>query len=69
MSAYVLSPAALQDLQDIWDFISMDSASAADKLEDEFFGAFERLARRPRMDIAEPISPSGMCFSGSLDRT
>jgi plasmid stabilization system protein ParE len=49
MSAYVLSPAALQDLQDIWDFISMDSASAADKLEDEFFGAFERLARRPRM--------------------
>jgi plasmid stabilization system protein ParE len=49
MSAYVLSPAALQDLQDIWDFISADSESAADKLEDEFFEAFGRLAQRPRM--------------------
>ena len=49
MSAHVLSPAALQDLQDIWDFISIDNASAADKLEDEFFEAFERLAQRPRM--------------------
>lgn len=49
MSAHVLSPAALQDLQDIWDFISIDNASAADKLEVEFFEAFERLAQRPRM--------------------
>jgi len=49
MSAHVLSPAALQDLQDILDFISIDNASAADKLEVEFFEAFERLAQRPRM--------------------
>jgi plasmid stabilization system protein ParE len=49
MPAYVLSPDALQDLQDIWDFIASDSVRAADKLEDQFFDAFERLARRPRM--------------------
>ena len=49
MSAYVLSPAALQDLQDIWDFISADNESAADKLEGEFFEAFGQLAQRPRM--------------------
>jgi plasmid stabilization system protein ParE len=49
MSVYVLSPAALQDLQDIWDFISADNESAADKLEGEFFEAFGQLAQRPRM--------------------
>jgi plasmid stabilization system protein ParE len=38
----VLSPEALQDLEDIWDFIAADNATAADKLEDEFFEAFER---------------------------
>jgi len=49
MSAYVLSPDALQDLQDIWDFIALDNASAADQHEDQFFNAFEKLARQPRM--------------------
>jgi plasmid stabilization system protein ParE len=49
MAAYVLSPDALEDLQAIWDYIAMDNITAADKLEDEFFAAFERLARRPRM--------------------
>jgi plasmid stabilization system protein ParE len=49
MSAYLLSPDALQDLQGIWDFIASDNVRAADKLEDEFFEAFEMLADRPRM--------------------
>lgn len=49
MSAYTLSPDALQDLQDIWDFIALDNAHAANKLEDEFFEAFENLALHPRM--------------------
>jgi plasmid stabilization system protein ParE len=49
MFPYALSPDALQDLQDIRDFIASDNVSAADKLEDEFFEAFEMLAKRPRM--------------------
>jgi toxin ParE1/3/4 len=49
MSGYVLSPESLQDLQEIWDFIALDNITAADNLEDEFFEAFERLARRPGM--------------------
>jgi plasmid stabilization system protein ParE len=49
MSAFVLSAEALQDLQDIWDFIASDNAAAADKLENEFFEAFGLLAQRPRM--------------------
>jgi len=49
MPVYVLSPDALQDLQDIWDFVALDNANAADRLEEEFFDAFEKLARQPRM--------------------
>ncbi len=49
MPGYVLSPEALQDLQDISDFIAFDNVSAADELENEFFIAFEKLARRPGM--------------------
>jgi len=45
----VLSPEALQDLQNIWDFIAVDNVDAADKLQDEFFDAFEELARHPGM--------------------
>jgi antitoxin ParD1/3/4 len=58
MPEYVLSPEALQDLQDIWDFIASDNVNAADKLQDEFFDAFEELARWPgaghkRSDLTE----------------
>jgi plasmid stabilization system protein ParE len=49
MPEYVLSPDALQDLQVVWDFIASDNVLAADKLEDEFFEAFEMLAEWPRM--------------------
>jgi len=47
MPAYSLSPDALEDLQDIWDFVAFDNVNAANHLEDEFFNAFEKLARRP----------------------
>jgi plasmid stabilization system protein ParE len=54
MFPYVLSPDALRDLQDIWDFIAADNVPAAEKLEDEFFDAFEMLAKRPQMGHARP---------------
>lgn len=54
MSAYVLSPEAVQDLQDVWDFIASDNVHAADKLEDEFFEAFESLTEHPRMGHTRP---------------
>lgn len=58
MAAYVLSPEALQDVQGIWDFIATDNVSAADKLLDELFDAFEKLAEWPgqghvRSDVTE----------------
>jgi plasmid stabilization system protein ParE len=54
MSAYVLSPDAMEDLQDVWDFIASDNIPAADKLENEFFEAFEMLAERPRIGHTRP---------------
>jgi plasmid stabilization system protein ParE len=54
MFSYALSPDALQDLQDIWDFVALDNVNAADQLEDEFFEAFEKLARQPRMGHTRP---------------
>jgi plasmid stabilization system protein ParE len=54
MSAYVLSPEALQDLQDAWDFVAFDNVNAADKLLDEFFNVFEKLARQPGMGHTRP---------------
>jgi plasmid stabilization system protein ParE len=49
MFPFSLSPEVLQDLQDIWNFIALDNLTAADKLEDEFFEAFEMLAQHPGM--------------------
>ena len=54
MPAYSLSPDAVEDLQDIWDFVAFDNVNAANHLEDEFFNAFEKLARRPRMGHTRP---------------
>jgi plasmid stabilization system protein ParE len=48
MSAYVLSPDALQDLQEIWDYIANDNAHAADEVLDDLFNAFESLVLWPR---------------------
>lgn len=48
MNQYELSPEAVNDLLNIQEFVSADSAAAADRLVDEFFSAFEHLAAWPR---------------------
>lgn len=47
MKAYRLTPAAEDDLFEIWNFIARDNLTAADRLEEDIFGAFKRLANRP----------------------
>jgi len=47
MPKYTLSPRALKHIQSIWDFIAADSQNAADRIVDELFAAFERLAEWP----------------------
>jgi plasmid stabilization system protein ParE len=47
MTAYILAPEALQDLQDIWDYIATENLDAADRMIDTLFAAFEQLAALP----------------------
>ena len=47
MTAYILAPEALQDLQDIWDYIAAENLDAADRVIDTLFAAFEQLAALP----------------------
>jgi plasmid stabilization system protein ParE len=46
---FVLSPAAQNDLHDIWDFIARDSVSAADRVFDEIIEMMNTLADMPGM--------------------
>ena len=47
MTSYILAPEALQDLQELWDYIAAENLDAADRVMDTLFAAFERLATMP----------------------
>lgn len=46
---YVLSVAAEEDMNEIWEFIAQDKIDAADKWIDRLFAAFDKLALNPGM--------------------
>ena len=47
MTSYILAPEALQDLQELWDYIATENLDAADRVIDTLFAAFDRLAAMP----------------------
>ena len=47
MSDYVLGSDAVVDLEDIWEYIAADSATAADRWVARLFDSFEKIARMP----------------------
>lgn len=49
MSQFELARRALGDLQEIWEFVSEDSFTAADRLIEDFYRTFQRLAMAPGM--------------------
>src|SRR5438874_2396377 len=52
MSRFVLSPAARQDLHDIWDYIAEDSVSAADRFVKRIYQVMQKLVAMPSLGIA-----------------
>ena len=54
MNSFVLAPQAAADLEDIWDYISADSADAADKFLRSLEEAMQQLAKMPRMGHTRP---------------
>ncbi len=56
MKSYRLTPAAEDDLFEIWSFIAEDNLSAADRVEADLLNACQRLAERPETwDISGAI--------------
>jgi plasmid stabilization system protein ParE len=47
-STYLLSPRALGDLDEIWDYIAEDSTDAANRVESAILSACEGLAIHPK---------------------
>ena len=47
MSGYSVSPQALADLFEIWQYIAQDNEEAADRVQGEFYQAFSSLAQTP----------------------
>ena|SRR5579864_3627536 len=47
MSGYILSPQAVEDLFEIWQYIAQDSENAASRVQSEFFETFRALSRTP----------------------
>jgi len=48
MSGFVLHPAALADLEEIWEFIAADNVDAADRVLMEIHEAIRALVRFPQ---------------------
>jgi plasmid stabilization system protein ParE len=44
---YQLTPTALDDLDEIWNYIAQDSSEAADRVESAIFAECESIARNP----------------------
>jgi len=77
MAEYLVSPQALEDLQSIWGFIALDSPIGADKVLEELFAAFEKLAEWPgqghtRSDLTDrevrfwPVGSHLIVYRGDL---
>lgn len=49
MNRYTFTPAAVDDLDEIWEFIADDSVRAADRVIDDIRAAVEALADMPGM--------------------
>jgi plasmid stabilization system protein ParE len=48
-SSFELTPRAVSDLDEIWNFIAEDSVDAASRVESAILSACESLARRPML--------------------
>lgn len=54
MPEYLLSPEAVEDLQNIWDYVAVENPQAADDLINNLFLVFERLAQWPGQGHTRP---------------
>ena len=51
---FVLHPEVWEDIREIWDFIANDNPTAADRVEEELFHTFAKLAADPAIGHSHP---------------
>ncbi len=54
MSGFSFHPEALDDINEIWDFIAVDSVDAADRIVEEIFDGIRALVPFPRQGHCRP---------------
>ena len=54
MSQFVLHPEALEDLEEIWEFIAADNLPAADRFVEHIYESVQSLVRFPEMGFLRP---------------
>lgn len=63
MKGYVLAPAAVEDVDDIWLHIARDDIDAAERVLDELEKACELISRNPRVGhVREDLADSSVRF-------
>jgi plasmid stabilization system protein ParE len=65
MSAFLLAPVAVDDLEAAWDYYAfeLENIEAADRIRDELFAAMRELAKTPGMGhFRSDLSPEPLRF-------
>jgi len=63
VNRFELARRALGDLETVWEFVSNDSFDAADRLLEDFYGAFRHLAEMPGLGHRRPdLTPRDVLF-------
>jgi plasmid stabilization system protein ParE len=54
MSEFVFHPAAVTDLEEIWDYVAADSIDAADRVREEVYEAIQSVVPFPYVGHSRP---------------
>jgi plasmid stabilization system protein ParE len=70
MKDYSVSPQAVEDLFEIWQYIAQDSEEAANRVQSEFYDTFGELSRMPgqghqRKDLTRRTAQGQACFEAA----
>jgi plasmid stabilization system protein ParE len=64
MSSYIVSPQADEDIFEVWRYLYQRAGvEVANRVESEFYAAFDALAQNPGSGTSVPISPLIPCSS------
>jgi plasmid stabilization system protein ParE len=63
MTGFVLHPDAVKDLDEIWEYISLNNSDAADLIREEIYDAIQSLVPFPHVGHSRADLPRDPCGS------